>query len=58
MIGDNWKDIAGAQSIGMDSILMCKDDQLIYNPWTKQKIQPTYRIKRGDVQGLREILKK
>ena len=55
MIGDDWKDIVGAQNVGMDNILISSEGHP-HNPWTNEIIVPNYTVEKGDIEGLRKLL--
>ncbi|MBU2053119.1 MAG: HAD family hydrolase [Nanoarchaeota archaeon] len=56
MIGDDWKDIEGAQKVGMDNILISRDEKHLHNPWTNKIITPNQIVERGNIDELRKLL--
>lgn len=56
MIGDDWKDIEGAQKVGMDNVLVSSNDEPLYNPWNNKIITPNHKLVKGDIRGLRKLL--
>lgn len=59
MIGNNWKDIQGAQSVGMKTIYISgaeEKEDLFYNPIAEGDIIPDYSIRKGDMDSLARLL--
>lgn len=59
MIGDDWKDVKGAQTVGMKTVYISglnKEDLENYDPIGEGLIKPDFTIEKGDIKGLRKLL--
>lgn len=57
MIGDDWKDVLGAQKVGMKAIYISGLNQdEFFDPIAKGKITPDYTVQKGNIQALTDLL--
>ncbi len=53
MIGDDWKDIDGANGVGMDTIYIARNKQRLIDDG---KVVPNHTVENGDFDSLTELL--